>query len=624
MLMNKYSRYRDGIDGGIFDDGRSRIFLLGMLFFTAFTVLALRLYYLQLHKGEEHRRLIAGQSIRYIRNPGRRGGIYTADGVMLAGNRSSNDLIFYPSEMRRNRGKFSVSEHMAQCARTLGRAIGRNDFPDVKTIRNHIRKFPGIPMLIFRNLSPQETALAFEALREIPGADIHQSYIRTCPQKDCASGIVGFARNADPATADDRDKFKYYIPDLEGRSGIEKACDLNPGGQEYLGLRARPGHSIIQVNSMGYAHRELLGKNEPVHGNNVYLTIDYKAQKLAEKLLAGYTGALVVIDADNGDIICAASTPRIDLSRFYPTLSRAYAEELKNNPSPQINRAFDAIYPPGSTLKPLISLALLKQGINPAKTYPCEGSIQVGNTHIRCSAHRYSGADVDMELALEKSCNSYMIFHALQTGMEPLAAMLRNAGIGRHTGLEIPDAKGDFPDKELKKRRFKAKWNSFDTALLSIGQGFVSASPLQLALIAGAFANGGTIYQPHLVRQLVDAGGVPVYTRQTRAVSTLDVSETQLQTVKNGMFRVVNSSGGSGKNARVDGLQIYGKTGTAEVGYGANKRHITHFIAFVSYEGRTYAACVTVEDGQSGGRTCAPLIAAFFEHYLMTPPENLR
>ena len=621
--MNKYSRYRDGIDGGIFDDGRIRIFLLGIVFFTAFTALALRLYYLQLHKGEEHRRRIAGQSIRYVRNPGRRGEIYTADGVLLAGNRTANDLVFYPSEMRRNRGRKPVSEYMAQHAIALGRAINRQDYPDLQAIRNHLYRYPGIPMLIFRDLTPQETARAFEALRTIPGADIQQSYIRICPEKSCAAGIIGFARNADPSTADDREKFKYYIPDLEGRSGVEKFCDLNPGGGNYLGLRALPGHSIIQVNSLGYAHRELLGKSEPLHGNNVYLTIDFRAQKLAEKLLSGYTGAMVVIDADNGDIICAASQPGVDLSRFYPVLSKAYAEELKNNPaSPQVFRAFNAIYPPGSTLKPLISLAFLKHGIDPKEQYPCEGSIPIGNTSIRCSAHRYAGADVDMELALKKSCNSYMIHHALTTGMEPLTAMLRNAGIGRKTGLEIPDAKGDFPDKELKKRRFKAKWNSFDTALLSIGQGFVSASPLQLALIAGAFANGGKIYQPHLVNQIVDAGGVAVYTRKIRTVSDLDVTPQQLQTVKNGMFQVVNSPGGSGKNARVEGLDIYGKTGTAEVGYGANKRNITHFIAFVTCENRRYAACVTVEDGQSGGRTCAPLAAAFFEHYLMNPPAE--
>ncbi len=616
-MSERSKRYRNGIDGGILDDGRLRILMLGGFFLLVFGMLALRLYYLQLHRGEEHRKVIAGQSIRYIRQPGMRGSIYSADGVLLAGNRISNDLVFYPAEMRRERGKEPLREFMARHAAMLAGILGRNDYPDAKKISRHLRNEPGIALTVFKDLTPRETALAFEALRTMPGADIQRSFIRICPENKLAAALIGYAKKEDPARAADRDKFKYYIPDIIGIEGVEAACDRLPGSAAGLGLRAYPGYSIIQVNNMGYAHRELLGKKEPLPGSDVTLTVDSRAQKLAEKLLLGSVGAMVVIDADNGDIICAASSPGYDLSRYYP-LTFEYHNELSSaQHDPRLNRAFNQVYPPGSILKPLIALAFLRNGVNPQETYYCSGSETIGNAAIRCSAHRYAGADMDMESALEKSCNGYMIHHARQLGLSALAGTLHEAGIGQRTELELRNAAGNFPAPQLKKTLYKARWNEFDTALLSIGQGLISVTPLQMALIAGAFANGGTIYVPHLVDHISDANGIILYKRQITASSRINAAPEHFDIIRQGMFRVVNSSGGSGRRARVEGLELYGKTGTAESGSRTNKRNITHFIAFTEYQNRRYAACITIEDGRSGGVTCAPLMAAFFEHYLM-------
>ncbi len=617
-MKKRNGRYRDGIDGGILADDRFRVLLLGVVFLAAFGAIVLRLYYLQLHLGEEHRKRIAGQSIRHVRQPGSRGAIYSADGKLLAGNRVTYDLVFYPSEMRRARGKMPFAAFMAKNAATLAKLLGRDKFPDEKAALNHIYRYPGITMTVFKDLSPKEIALAFEALRDMPGADIQQSFLRMCPEKHLASPIIGYAQHEDPAKADDREKYKYYIPDMIGIDGIEKACDRLPDSAAGLGLRAHPGYSIIQVNNLGYAHRELLGRKEPVSGSNVFLTLDTRAQRIAERLLAGSVGAMVVVDADSGDIICAASAPGYDISRYYPYLPASYDKELRDDPrNPRLNRALNQVYPPGSTLKPLICLAFLRHGVDPAQSYYCSGSIAIGNTSIRCSAHRYAGADMDMESALEKSCNSYMIHHALQLGLSRMAGILHSAGIGRRTALEIRNASGTFPDPEKKRLRYNARWNEFDTALLSIGQGFITATPLQMALIAGAFANGGIIYQPHLVKKVVDDGGITMHERKIRAVSSLGATPEQLQVIRRGMWKVVNSSGGSGRRAAVESLQIHGKTGTAEAGSSGNRRNITHFIAFTAYQGRKYAMSITVEDALSGGRTCAPLAAAFFEHYLL-------
>ncbi|MBR7131372.1 MAG: hypothetical protein IKC82_05225 [Lentisphaeria bacterium] len=611
-------RYRDGIDGGILDDGRLRIVLLGIFFLAAFGVLICRLYYLQLHHGEDYRRKIAGQSERQVRIAGVRGSIYSADGILLAGNKRSYDLLFFPRELHQGKRRKTV-ENMHNLAAVLAGASGRAEFPDKEKFDRHLQQYPGVPMVVFRDLTDHELARIFEATRQVKGVDVQYSPVRYYPCGDRASHIVGYTRKIDPETASDRKEFFYYNHDIEGVSGIEKAFDTFSAGSAAQGLRALPGRSVIQVNIIGYAHRELLGRVEPVHGNDVILTLEDRAQKLAEELLGSHTGAMVLLNADNGDILCAATSPRIDLARFTPRLSPEYYRQLLKDPGkPLINRAFQAIYPPGSTIKPLMCLAFLQAGIDPDEEIYCPGDSTIGNTSIGCSAHRYYGDDMSMVRALEKSCNNYMIHHAVKVGMETLTEALKRAGFGLKHDLKIPENSGDLPSRELKKRRYGTNWTTYDTALLSIGQGIISVTPLQLAVYTAAIANGGKVWQPQLVKKVLDKRGIACFESTAQLISTLNASPEALATIRQGMFQVVNSPGGSGRQGKVDGLDIYGKTGTAEIGSRSNRRNITHFISFTNFQGRNYALAITVEDGRSGGRTCAPLAAEFFRRYLLS------
>ncbi|MBE6357035.1 MAG: hypothetical protein E7058_07995, partial [Lentisphaerae bacterium] len=485
----------------------------------------------------------------------------------------------------------------------------------------HLRTVPGIPVMVMSDLSPREMALILESSRDIKGVDFHTSHQREYPFKNLAAHLIGYARQADPSRAEDFKSYRYYHPDLEGKSGIEFALDRLPDGTP--GLLAYPGRSVIQVNNIGYARKELLGRKEPIHGNDVILTIDIRAQQLAEELLADQTGSFIVLDADNGNIICAATSPRMDISQFTPRLDPGYYRSLQNNPEkPLINRAFQAIYPPGSSIKPLMCLAFLKAGVNPDEEIYCPGESTIGNATIGCSAHRYYGDDMTMTKALQKSCNNYMIHHAVKIGKDALAEMLKNAGFGRKSGVIIPDAAGDMPSNELKLRRYKTRWNQYDTALLSIGQGIISVTPLQLAVYAAAIANGGTVWKPQLVKSVLDARGMARFVARPEAAGNLNVAPEHLNIVRQGMFQVVNSPGGSGRHGKVYGLDIYGKTGTAEINSPEGIRNITHFIAFVTHNKRTFALAITIEDGRSGGRTCAPLAAEFFTRYLLTPQEH--
>ena len=624
--MKNQNRFRNNNQIGLLDDFRFRIVILAFIMLGLFGVLFFRAYYLQLHHGEEHRKEIARQSVRRIRIPGRRGNIYSADGELLAGNRIVYDLVFYPEGMRTGGGRRRTLDTMCQTANKLSGIIGRTHYPDRRAILRHLNISPGMPLTVFSDLNEKERALLLEAARDMKGLDIQISTRRVYPQRSLAAHIIGYSRKSEADSAADRENFSYYLPDTEGRAGIELVYDKLPGSESNpagLGLRAYPGCQIVQVNNVGFVRRELLGKIDPVHGNDVYLTVDSRAQRIAEKLLEGKCGSLTVMDADNGDIICAATSPSYDLKQFTPRLSPEYYNSLLNDASrPLINRSTGGIYPPGSTLKPLICLALLKGGIDPRETVFCSGSIDVLGTTVRCLAHRYTEADVDMGLALEKSCNTYMIVQSIKVGFPFLESMLKKAGVGQKTGVEIHENAGNFPDPVRKKKLYRIPWNDIDTALLSIGQGFISMTPLQMVRYTAALCNGGKLYRPHLVRRVSDSSGETVSEREVICDGELGVTPEQLSHIRQGMNRVVNAPRGSGRRAKSAALVIYGKTGTAETGPRDNRKNMIHFIAFTSYKLRNYALAVTVEHGDAGGLTCAPMAKEFFERFLQPEIEE--
>ncbi len=618
---------------GILAPGQFRVLLIGAFFLAGFLLLAGKLYLEQIQSGDEHREKISRQSIRRIRIPARRGRIFSSDLRLLAGNQAENNLVFYPEEMRLGRRSKSV-RYMLAAADTIAAAIGRKNPLTEESVIRHLNTRPGLPITVFEQLTPQETARALESSRHFRGVDIEPGEIRIYPCGRLAAHLIGSTRLESRENAADRRDFFYYVPDLVGRDGVERAFDRLPGSsagdpdvvpgspESPLGLRGLPGYSLVQVDHLGYIRQSLIDKIEPLHGNNVILTIDSRAQEIAESLLVGKRGAFVLLDAANGDILAAASNPAYDLSEFTPVLRREYYQSLLSNPDrPLINRAFQGVYTPGSILKPLVALALLNAGINPESTLFCDGGIPVGNATIRCASWRSGGhGEVNLVSALEKSCNPYMIAQGLKTGLGRIAEVLASAGIGRKTGVELSEGSGTFPSDANKRRLYRTGWNAYDTALLSIGQGMVTITPLQAAVFAAALANGGEVWQPHLVRQVVDPYGNVLRERKPTLRSRLATTPEHLETVRKGMFEVVNSPHGSGREAALPGLQLYGKTGSAEVGPRSNRRLTTWFICFVSHQGKTYAAAIMIEEGRSGGKSCAPLAAEFFARYFQPVP----
>ncbi|MBR2373381.1 MAG: hypothetical protein IKA87_04045 [Lentisphaeria bacterium] len=593
-----------------------RILFIAGVMAVLFGAIIARLYKEQILSGEERQQKITTQSVKRIRLPGRRGNIYTSDGIMIAGNTGTRQLLFFPEEMRKRKRKETI-EHMLKTADELFKAVGRENRLTYRKISRHLYFQPVMPIVVMDDLTPLEAARAMELATNMPGVELVGADVRSYPLGNFASQLIGYTGNAPVSDSADRREFNLYVPDVVGKNGAEKAFDALPGNNEVRGLLGEPGYALVRVNNTGHAVDRHIGRYEPQHGNQVFLTIDSRAQKLAGKLLGNRRGAFVVLECETGAILAAASSPSFDLSRFSPEIPEDFYASLLRDPGrPLLNRATLGVYTPGSIMKVLVALAMLNKGHDSSTLIDCPGFAKIGNATIRC-ASRYGHGELDLENAIKHSCNTYMIKGTANLKVEDIAAVMKSAGIGSKTGVEIEERSGLLPSRAAKEIRRQGRWTAFDTALISIGQGMVMVTPLQAANIAAAFANGGVWYKPHLLDRVTDHLGRRLYKAKAVEGGRLPGSSAAMETIRRGMFKVVNEPDGSGRRAARRGLKIWGKTGSAESGPRDNRIVTTWFIAFTEYKNKKYASALVYEEGRSGGSDCAPLTGAFFERYLL-------
>ncbi len=593
-----------------------RVLIFSLILLTGCGILVFNLWDEQIRRGDAHQEKLSRQSGRRIREPALRGKIFSSDMKILADNIPAFDLNFYLEEMRQSTRQKTI-DNVITIAKYMAGEIKRPVSINKEMIVRHINLRPGLPLPVFKDLSRDEMAILHEISANFKGVGIEMRSSRLYPGGTAAAHIIGFTRHEDPGKAEDRTDYSYYIPDLVGKSGAEQRYDsfdeINSPGVR--GMRGVPGGKLVQVDHRGYVFKTLEAI-KPIDGNNVILTIDSKAQTTAESVLRGYRGAIVLLDADSGAILAMASAPAFDLKNFSPRLSVEYLRQLYSDPvNPMLNRAADGVYTPGSIIKPLIAMAILNCGVSTNKQVECDGATPIGNSKIRCANNAGHGP-LAMTGAIEHSCNDYFIENGLIAGLDNIVDVLKSAGIGSPTEFGLPENRGILPSAAQKEKIFQQHWNKYDTALLSIGQGIISITPLQAANYCAAIANGGSLYQPYILKEVRDQFGNIMFATQPKRVRQLNVSADHLAIVKEGMRQVVQSGTGSGKNARSNIIQLYGKTGTAEVGSSKNRRKNTWFICFGTYLKRTYAMAILVENGESGGKTCAPLAARFFERYL--------
>lgn len=584
-----------------FEGMTARLWALAGMSVLLCAVLGGRLWHVQIRSQAEHQRSIRRQSIRRIRVPPIRGRITSIDGAFLSDNRPVYNVYFHIHEMRQSgrRGYSRTITYVHEQVRRAAAVIERSIDITPEKIAAHIRLYAALPMLAFEDLNELELARLYEHMPAIPGLEITTDSRHVYPLGDAGAHLVGFVgrRHAD---SEDRQRFAYFLPEIEGRAGLEKAFEQ--------GLAGNGGERLVRVDISGLIHEEFndAARRLPQAGNDLTLTIDARAQKIAQGLLHGKRGAMVVLDCHSGAVLAMVSAPSYDLnqvSQIYGEL-REDAERL-----PLVNRAISPGYPPGSIIKPLVALSALEAGVvAPDEEIDCPGYYQIGDRRIRCAVTSGHGP-MTLIQALEASCNTYFLTVGMRLGIDQLSPMLAKAGLGQSPGLEIPTRSGLRPRREL------GRWIASDTAFVSIGQGRIMISPLQAALFCAAIANGGTMYEAFTVKLVRGPDGVLQQVTAPRARGVLGVSPAHLQLVRRGMYLVVNGDRATAKAARTPIIELAGKTGTAEIG-GRRPRKDTWFICFGPYANPRYAMAVLVEDGVAGGKTAAPLARRFFEAFL--------
>lgn len=596
-----------------------RLLMMSLVFILLFFVLVIKLGMIQLSGDAEYNESIDTQSIRIIRIPALRGQIVSSDDVIMADSVPSYDIVFHLAEMRKYGSRDKNVDYILKLASDIAYKIKRKADISKEEIVEQMNLFPAMPITVFSGLNDKELAIASEMSPPVLGVEILAVPKRFYPDGKAACHILGYVGKDDPGEAPDKKNYSYYVPDIKGKSGLESLLDTNIDlGAGYNGLRGAPGSKLVRVNVKGYVHDDLGVTELPVNGNSVKLTINWKAQKAAEKVLEDKRGAIVVLNANTGAVIAMVSAPGYDSNLFTNGISRKdWGALMTDKGRPLINRPLMGEFLPGSIIKPLVALEELKQGIGREETVFCDGAIKIGNSKIRCWAWNYGGHGYEnMVNAIRDSCNVYFVTMGIRLGLDNVVDMYTHAGIGRKTQIELPERSGIIPSRELKLRREKTAWTNFDTGLVSMGQGMVSITPIQAAVFTAAIANGGKVLRPYLVEDIYNNSGRLLFENSPMVIDRLPVTQAQLDVVKEGMHNVVYDPNGSGKRAKTDAIELYGKTGTAQVGSPDNRTKCTWFIGFGYLGNEAYAITVFVEGGLAGGMTNAPMTKAFFETWL--------
>ena len=610
-----------------------------------------RLWWLQVARGASYTAKIRGSSQVTVRIPSVRGEIRDRNGIQLVTNRASYEVDFKLPEMVRAYRQ-QIREQEGEMPITTKRGILKGMPADIEEVdvvqvvnnaviprlkelslasdynarrlQAHYHGNDQVPFTYQEDIDFSTIAKFSEHDVGLPGVDIAIKPVRQYLYGALAShllGYVGMPLNIDQLS--DVKSFTYYQPDLVGKSQIEHYMD------KYL--RGTPGVRVMQRNLKGQVESEVR-VDPPKPGGNVYLTLDARLQYAAEQALrhpAIGRAAAVVLDPNNGDILAMASVPSFDPNMFIPKISSEDWKNLNNDLAvPLVNRAVSGL-PPGSTFKIITALAGLKKNIG-SSHYTCTGGVQYGNSFMHCWIAEKHGAHgtIGLAEAIKVSCDSFFYQYGNAAGIDAIDQIGSVLGLGQKYSIGLLDEQeGCLPGPDWMKARYPNEhWSQGQTANVSIGQGYVLASPLQIAMAYAVVANGGVAYSPRLVDQvltqdgqpLMDGSGNPVWpqTPVVRADLRQEVSQEQIEAVRQGLWKVVNEEGGTGAAARLKGVVVAGKTGSAQASERGKKETIAWFACFAPFDHPKYVIVTMVQGGLHGGSVAGPIAAKILEQCL--------
>jgi penicillin-binding protein 2 len=628
-----------------------RIFFLALFMLLGMGGLVTKLWWEQVARGKAWQNKIAGRSEVTVRIPSVRGEIKDRNGLTLVSNRASYEVDFYLPDMVRGYKQMYPDKKIPNVTyrgtvRNMARDKSEADIVAIvndavqprlqdldlavsinaKDLQRHYRNDTLVPFTYREELDPETLARFSEHDVGLPGVELAIRPVRQYVYGALAAHLLGYVgAPSDIDQLPDVKNFSFYQPDVEGKSQVELYFDR--------WIRGKPGVRILQRNVKGQIEGEI-GRKEPVQGNNVFLTIDGRIQYIAERALRAVgRGAAVVVNPRNGEILAMASVPSFDPNWFIPSIEpKRWKSILDDETDPLTNRALQG-YAPGSTYKTVSGLAGLRKGLTKSSTFTCSGGVSYGNKFMKCwvvDKHLPPHGTLTLPDALKFSCNAFFYQWGNAAGIENIVAVGKSLGLGEKTGVPLTGEEGGIlpgPDW-LRVVSPQERWSQGYTANVSIGQGSVEATPLQMAMVVSTIANRGISYKPRLVARVLDQTGrdvidedtgkpvVPPYPEIRADLHQAGISDEQIELIRRGMWKVVNDSGGTGKRAQVKGVEVAGKTGTAQFWRGNVKDNHTWFICFAPYQEPRYAICVMVQGAKSGGGVSAPIAQKILEETL--------
>jgi penicillin-binding protein 2 len=574
------------------DPGRRRVMVMSGIVMTILLLIVCQLWYLQVLEGGRFQEASDKNRIRVRPIAAPRGILFDRKGLPLVDNRPAFTLSLIPRELERDPVKRDA---------TLGRlaALLQIPFAELQEAVSKVSPDSILPVRVRRGLTMDDVARVEEWKLELPGIIVEVEPQRAYPNSRFAAHLLGYVREAND---EQLKQGRYRRGDMVGQSGLERLLD------EFL--RGKDGGERIEVDAMGRQMR-MIQSTEPHPGAQVVTTIDRRIQEAAEKAMEGHAGAVVVMDPRNGDVLAMVSTPAFEIDRFTGSIDRnAWLRVIQDPDHPLLNRTIQTQYAPGSVFKIVVAAAGLQEGtLTPADQTTCTGDFHLGEWTFKDWKAGGHGT-VDLLGAIRESCNVFFYEKGLRIGGPVIAKYAAAFGLGAATQIDLPGEKlGLIPQPKLRRDKRVGGWHAGETVNMSIGQGAVLVTPMQVARFMSAVANGGVLWKPRLVQRIERPDKGVVWSDGGSVTGHVELSPMVWAFLRHALWAVVNE-GGTGAGARIAGLDIAGKTGTAQmIAKSRADRGQDHawFASFAPVKDAEAVVIVLVERGGKGGQVAAPI-----------------
>lgn len=577
------------------ESNSDRYFIVKIVMLTVFTLLVVRMGYLQIYKFDEYQYKAENNRVKFVRNDALRGNIVDVNGEIIATNKIGYRLNYL------NERKFDE-----KILKSISELTGRTEEYIEKRIKYGEISMYTRENTIMEDLDEETAHKILERKNEFPYLQVETYFKRKYLNDESASHVVGYVKKISNKEYEILKDEGYDDRDVIGKEGIEKQYDKV--------LRGEKGYEYFEVNARSIAQKTI--KRKPsVKGKDVHLTLDMRLQRYVENVFKerNLVGSMIAINPKNGKIITMVSYPTYPLNTFSSTIpADLWNDILYDKRKPLTNKSISGEYPPGSVFKPFVAFSFLESGLNPKEQFYDDGAYRIGEWQWR-SWKRTGHGYVDLRKAIIESANVYFYRGAHEYGSAVITKNVKNFGFGKDTGIDIPgEKKGLVPSPEWKKKRFKEGWYTGDTINFAIGQGYVTATPLQVAQAYSVLANQGYAYTPKLVDYISDGEKI----EKTQKVKSLEVNypSSYYRILKNAMIGVVEEKNGTGKILKTEGLKIAAKSGSAQ---NSQFKETHAWVAgYFPADNPEIVFVVLLQGAGSGGAVAGGVAKKFIDEYL--------